>query len=454
MTKYSIAFAAVAGVFALGCGEDERLTGSHPTGGLGEDGRILEECHAMPLVGMKYSPGGNQLPNKCAPWHQTLNNPYAIRCIDALPNFQTPYAGDEYCILPPPPELGIQIGLHPQGEEEEYWRQMWAGDYSGYQNPAEEWILKPGDETTQNFRGSSKNKEAKNYYRTYFRMRTGSHHNIISMHKTDLPVGWTQDRSVGFFDPNQGERLGILGGEQRPDDGNPATLEKPPEDAGQYLIWPAEPKIVWNMHHFNTSQNNLLREGWVNIWWEEEATQEVYWYMGLEFGSIRRNIVQPNTVADHHFSWTIPAEQAPFRLLRVFGHRHYWTTNFSTWIERANGGIELLYQSFQWEDMPTYRFDSVVKNPEPKADNHSDGAESGIVELRGGDKLHFNCHIEYTDERAAQDPSAPRPVANGTLYFGNEAYKREMCIQFGNVTGGMLFLPATDTTPLPEFATK
>ena len=29
-----------------------------------------------------------------------------------------------------------------------------------------------------------------------------------------------------------------------------------------------------------------------------------------------------------------------------------------------------------------------------------------------------------------------------------------MCIQFGNVTDGMLFLPTTDTTPLPDFATK
>ncbi|HMJ15456.1 MAG TPA: hypothetical protein VK524_28770, partial [Polyangiaceae bacterium] len=293
------------------------------------------------------------------------------------------------------------------------------------------------------------------------RMRTGSHHNIVSMHNSDKEVGWTQDRSVGIFDTDpvegNGPLLAILGGEQRPDDGNPATLEKPAEDEGQYLVWPANPKIVWNMHHFNTTQADLLREGWVNIWWEQNATQPVNWYMGLDFqsGAGTRFAIEPNSTVDLHFSWTIPTDWPAFRLLRVFGHRHYWTTNFSSWIERAGGaGTELIYQSFQWEDMPTYRFDSVVKNPTPDADAHTDGATSGRVELRPGDKVHFNCHIEYTDERKALDVSAPHPNVNGPLRFGNEAYDREMCIQFGNVTGGMLYFPTKDETPLPEFATK
>ena len=52
------------------------------------------------------SPGGNALPNTCAPFDGWLNNPYAIRCIDADPNFSTGFIGDEYCILPPDPKLG------------------------------------------------------------------------------------------------------------------------------------------------------------------------------------------------------------------------------------------------------------------------------------------------------------------------------------------------------------
>jgi hypothetical protein len=73
--------------------------------------------------------------------------------------------------------------------------------------------------------------------------------------------------------------------------------------------------------------------------------------------------------------------------------------------------------------------------------------------LQPGDKLHFNCHIEYTDARAATDSSAPTPEANGMLLFKNETFKAEMCIQFGITTGGLGF-PSTDSSPVPSFATE
>ena len=37
------------------------------------------------------------------------------------------------------------------------------------------------------------------------------------------------------------------------------------------------------------------------------------------------------------------------------------------------------------------------------------------------------------------------------MRFANEAYNRELCIYFGNVTGGAFGLPAQDS-PLPDFA--
>ena len=153
---------------------------------------IPPACQGFPLEGLKYSPGGMVLPNKCMPYHPTTNNPYAVRCIDAIPGFKTQFPGDEYCILPPPPELGIQVGLHPHGDVDTYWQKVWAGDYSGYTNPPDKWVIEPGGEMTQNYRGHSTNTEAKNYYRTYFRMRTGSHHNIITMHESTEPDGWIE----------------------------------------------------------------------------------------------------------------------------------------------------------------------------------------------------------------------------------------------------------------------
>jgi hypothetical protein len=85
---------------------------------------------------------------------------------------------------------------------------------------------------------------------------------------------------------------------------------------------------------------------------------------------------------------------------------------------------------------------------------HGDGAASGIVMLNAGDKLHFNCHIEYTDQRAATNPQAPSPESAGNLRFKNEVYGGEMCIQYGNWTGQILMFPAADPSPIPDFATR
>ena len=415
---------------------------------------IPEKCQGLPLSGMKYSPGGSTLPNKCAPFHPTLNNPYAIRCIDALQGFKTKFPGDQYCILPPPPELGMQVGLHPQGDTDAYWKAMWAGDYSGYDDPASEWVLMPGGEVTQNYMTTAPNTEAKNYYRTYFRMRTGSHHNIVSLHMSSQPDGWISNNGgealPGPFDQSTGTLVGLLGGQQRPDDGTPATLEKPPEDEGLYLRFPAAPRVLFNMHHFNTLDKPVLREGWSNIWYEPNAAAVASWYMGMEPTQIVSLNVAPGKTADLHYSWKISQE---LRLLRVFGHRHFWTTNFSTWITRASGDTELIYQSFDWFDMPTYRYDSVVQNPPLSPEDRVDGAVSGVVKLHPGDTMHFNCHIEFNDERAAQDKNAPAPSRIGALRFANEAYNGEMCIQYGNVSEGSLGRPAVDTSPLPGFAT-
>ena len=414
---------------------------------------ISDACMGLPLKGMKYSPGGTTLPNKCAPFHPTLNNPYAVRCIDALPDFKTKFPGDEYCILPPPPDLGLQVGLHPQGDTETYWNAMWAGDYSGYEDPPKEWIVPPGGEVTQNYMTTAKNADAKNYYRTYFRMRTGSHHNIVSLHMSSTPDGWIDNNGgealPGPFDLTTGTVIGILGGQQRPDDGTPATLEKPPEDEGLYLTFPAAPRVLFNMHHFNVYDRPVLREGWSNIWYEPDAKTLANWYMGMEPTQILTLNVAAGKSADLHYSWPISQET---RLLRVFGHRHFWTTNFSTWIKRSGGDTELIYQSYDWFDMPTYRYDSLVQNPPLDTTNKLDGAVSGVVMLHAGDTMHFNCHIDFTEDRAAQDPNAPSPTKVGTLHFANEAYNGEMCIQYGNVSEGYLGRPVVDTSPVPDFA--
>ena len=113
-----------------------------------------------------YSPGGTALPHPCEPYHPTLNNPYAVRCIDAWPWYKTEYPGDEYCILPPEPGKGIQFGVHPQGAD--WYAQVSQQDLSGYDNPSDEFLMNPGEEEERNYVTGTPNSMPINFIaRTY-----------------------------------------------------------------------------------------------------------------------------------------------------------------------------------------------------------------------------------------------------------------------------------------------
>jgi hypothetical protein len=70
--------------------------------------------------------------------------------------------------------------------------------------------------------------------------------------------------------------------------------------------------------------------------------------------------------------------------------------------------------------------------------------------INAGDKLHFNCHIEYTDERAKQEQSPVMPAQNGPLRFANQAFNAEMCILFGTQVGSIGSFEQLG--PPPDFA--
>jgi hypothetical protein len=239
-----------------------------------------------------------------------------------------------------------------------------------------------------------------------------------------------------------------LPGAQRPDENAPKSLEKPAEDAGLYGIMPGPTGVTFNMHHFNATDGEVLKEAWTNMWFEDDATIRIVPIFGLNFLQTATLAVQPGETVDLHYSWNI---NAPMRMVMAFGHRHAWTTNFSAWLQKPGGELEILYQSYDWFDEPTYRYDSATMNPVPAPELGSDGAASGLRMLNSGETLHFNCHIEYTDERSFE-VGAPRPAEIGTLRFAHEAFTAEMCILFGSTTGGSLTSPSVNTSALPEFA--
>jgi hypothetical protein len=268
-----------------------------------------------------------------------------VRCIDVWANYQTAFAGDSSCILPPPPELGMQIGAHAQGTQ--WFEQIAVGDLSGYAQPSDDWVMHSGEEETLSFRTSSNNTVSRNYYRVYYRMRPGSHHMGISAHddasserEAWLPLSMIPSQ----LDPLLGPLLASIGAVQRPDDSSPVTLDKPKEDVGLYYVFPAGAAIVMNMHHFNFGQTTLLKEVWVNVFWEADARFPIDDLAVIPVDQALTLALPAGTTTDLHYFWTITE---PVRLVKLFAHRHAWTPNISAWIKRAAGAEpDLIYQSF------------------------------------------------------------------------------------------------------------
>jgi hypothetical protein len=203
------------------------------------------------------------------------------------------------------------------------------------------------------------------------------------------------------------------------------------------------------MHHFNSTDSNVLKEVWINLWWEADGTIPVKGINGLDLFQVATLSIPVGSTMDLHYSAPITTST---RILTLFGHRHAWTTAFTSWVQKGSGGTELVYQSFDWFDEPTYRYDSLTQNPTAAKATLTDGAASGIRTLEPGDRLHYNCHIEYTDARASSVSAPQTPAQIGTLRFANQAFTAEMCILFGSSAQNSISGWAADVSPLPDFA--
>jgi hypothetical protein len=388
--------AAAAGTGAAGTGSTTTVDVTTPFADL------PDECVGFEVLGLEHSPGGEVLPNTCAEFDRVRNNPYAIRCIDADPSYDTGWPGDEWCILPPDPDLGIQVGVNPDD----------------YDNPESGFVLEPGQEITNNYYTNADNPEPHYYYRVNLRMRTGSHH-IINSRIPDRSDGWTNEADTGLGQPG-------FPGAQRPDTDRPLSFEIPPEDQGLGERFEANQQIQFNMHHFNFSQGPMLREVWVNVWWKPDDEVEAEPQGIGIFGSP----ADLNIPAGEHRVLEYKCDvTGATRILELNGHRHAHTERFGVWIVREDGSEETVYESFDYTNMPTYPYDSITQNPVPDLETRTDGAKSGFLEVFPGDAIHFVCDVNNT--------------SSNMLRFANEVQTGEMCILFGARVGAPLCSGAT-----------
>ena len=295
----------------------------------------------------------------------------------------TKYAGDEYCILPPPPDKGFQLHIGP----------------SNYDNPEPQYILAAHQEITSDFSATSSNDKQQYFYYRQFRMRTGAHHNIIT--------------SGSGGDTGLGQRIGTVNALSE-DYPKGAIIAE--ENKGVGISINAKTRINVSLHSINVTDQTQLREVWVNFWYRnpEDVTDPVK----EMFQPAPQSPILPGADVTFGGSCTV---QGTGRMLWMYGHRHANNVRFSAWRVRGTQK-DLIYQGYNWEETLQLEYSSTVKNAVPDTAPGVEGGWSGILDVKTGDRFEWECHvINQTD---------------GTLLFTNNTFTGEMCILDAELVGG------------------
>lgn len=311
----------------------------------------------------------------------------------------TGFPGDEFCLLPPDSEEGFQLHLGPT-------------DYDDQQQ-IDNFSLAPGEEMTRCVWERTPNDTLATYYKRKIHMRPVSHHVFLfSVPESALPsgveVGSGQWNRCGDFSAFNG----AIGGAEVPRVEYPQGGIYPPEMEGAYKVLASNALIRMEMHAVNTTDQAVLRELWVNVFYlpREDATkliQDVYQLGGL-------NVMTPPGVNE-----TMTVTQTingPSTVLNLYGHMHGHGVRFSAWRIR-DGESLLILEDYDWFDPIVIRYDSITENSPPDRDNQIPGGYSGVLEFEEGDQLQWQCEVHNDSDV--------------TLTFRNEAFRGEMCNIFG-----------------------
>lgn len=299
---------------------------------------------------------------------------------------KTKYQGDEYCILPPPAEKGFQLHIGP----------------TNYDSPEAKYLLQPGEENVVNLTTTSGNDKDVEYYFRQYRMRPGSHHVILNAN---------------------GKRIG---GTQNLARDQPANGIIPPENEGVGLPLAARVMISANMHFYNFTDKPLIRELWTNYWYKEpgtvkETAKSIFSMTGV-------------TAAVAHSHVVVGAScpvQGDGRALSLYGHRHLSNVRFSIW-HNSGGKKDLVFEDYDSEHPGVLEFNSLTTNPAPNPATKTVGGASGILNLKSGDTLDFECEIVNNTDK--------------NFYGANEASDDDMCILVGDTVGSTVTAGCTPIT--------
>jgi hypothetical protein len=314
------------------------------------------------------------------------------------------FPDDHACLLPPDPKEGMQIHIGP----------------SDYNNPDEinKFIFHPGTESSECVSFHTPNDE-EIYYQTFeLSGRAGTHHIINTMYNIEVDDGGGY---VACLDPGTGTNANIVDNLPGASKAYMARTLVAPEykDVGR-KIGPHTPSQA-DEHYFNFTEDDIIREFWMNIYFvpKDQVKREASQIRGMGGLSWTALPIPPGTDMVYQYSCPIDKDGA---IIQLLGHYHSHGKRFTAYVTHADATRDKVFEMYDYLDPKTYQYDSITMNP--MFSDNAGGATSGVLNVKAGDSLDWECHIINDGDVA--------------LSYTNEVKTGEMCNLWGESLGPVL----------------
>ena len=281
---------------------------------------------------------------------------------------ESPFEGNDTCLLPPPADRGLQIHVGP----------------SRYDDPAElaAWVIEPGEEMIDDCWSFHTPNDADAVYAEWeFSARPGFHHTLNTLYGAEVADG-----AFEACRDNAGPDGAAVADLPAAHRHRIARNALAPENAGVGWSLPARAPAQARMHHFNFTDQPLLREFWMNLYFPSSTPADLARPLRASGGVDW--VIEPQAELIERFEWPIDASG---RLLSLTGHTLPGTLRLSAWLRRASGERVQILQVLEANEPIAYSFDTVTLNS--AVTQPWGGAHSGTLAVEPGDALEWECHV-------------------------------------------------------------
>ena len=309
------------------------------------------------------------------------------------------FPDDRACLLPPAPGEGFQIHIGPK-------------DYKDMAD-VNRFVFEPNRETSQCWSFHVPNTEDA-YWQTFeMSGRAGTHHIINSMFMSDGPDGTA---FTSCRDPGTGMSPDLIGNLPGASKAYMPRTKIAPENATLGRKVPAKVFSQADMHYFNFTDKAILREFWLNVYTvpKDKITGESTQIRGM--GGLGWLLLPIAMGTDMVYQYQCPIT-SDGRIIALLGHYHSHGKRFTAYLNDKK-----VFEMFDYLDPMIFEYDSITKNPEFNPGAMQAGATTGILNVKAGDVLKWECHIINNDQP-------------GGLRYTNEVKTGEMCNMWGESVG-------------------